>query len=78
MLNSQTFSLGTSSSNTIDYDHREIGDPMDAPAPIFTGEKFVEFDGDWATDERMYLTSPDPVPFTLLALAPEYNLNPSI
>ena len=51
---------------------------MDAFAPLYTGEFFVEFDGDWALDERMFLESGDPTPFTLLALAPEINVVPGL
>ena len=78
VLNSQTFSLGTSSSDIIDYDFREVADPMDAFAPLFTGERKVEFPGDWATDERLYIESQDAVPFTLLALAPEIEINQTL
>jgi hypothetical protein len=78
VLNSLTFSLGTSSSDIIDYDFREVADPMDAFAPLFTGERKVEFPGDWATDERLYIESQDAVPFTLLALAPEIEINQTL
>jgi len=44
---------------------------MDADTGVFTGEVFFEFDDDWETDARMTIQSSDPVPFTLLALAPE-------
>ena len=78
VLNSLTFSLGTSSSDIIDYDFREVADPMDAFAPLFTGERKVEFPGNWATDERLYIESQDAVPFTLLALAPEIEINQTL
>ena len=78
VLNSQTFKLGPSSADLIPYDFRTISDPMDAFAPLYTGEFFVEFDGDWALDERMFLESGDPTPFTLLALAPEINVVPGL
>ena len=49
---------------------------MDAAAPLFTGEKFVEFPGGWTEDARIVIQSSDPAPFTLLALAPEVVINP--
>ena len=82
VLNSATFKVTTSLNDVngtlIPYDFREIADPMDAHAPLFTGEKNVEFQGDWDVDERIYIESEDAVPFTLLALAPEYDISPSI
>ena len=49
---------------------------MDAVAPLFTGEKFVEFPGGWTEDARVIIQSSDPAPFALLALAPEVVINP--
>lgn len=64
-----------------DFDHlksvpfRTIDKPMDSAVPLFTGERFVEFDGDFATDTRIALTGDDPLPFTLLAIAPVVKTN---
>ena len=49
---------------------------MDTAVPLFTGEKFVEFEGDFATDTRVVVRGSDPAPFTLLAIAPEIKTNP--
>jgi hypothetical protein len=49
---------------------------MDAGAPLFTGESFREFQGDWTRDARIVIESDEPVPFTLLAIAPEIQINP--
>jgi len=46
-----------------------------APQPLFSGEHSVAFGGPWARDPRLVLTSEAPVPFTLLALAPELQTN---
>lgn len=45
-------------------------DPDDA-LPLFTGEKNVDTDGNYSRDARIYLESETPLPFTLLALAPQ-------
>ncbi|KKM81473.1 hypothetical protein LCGC14_1329460 [marine sediment metagenome] len=74
LLNSHTLSFGKDSSNLDSIDFRVVTDPMDAAAPLFTGERFVPFPGQWDRDVRIVIES-DPVPFTLLALAPEINLN---
>ncbi len=52
-------------------DFRTVADAMDSAVPYFTGERFEEFDDDWETDARMVIQNNDPVPFALLALAPE-------
>lgn len=57
-------------------DFRSVGDAMDSAAPLFSGEKVVEFPGNWGTDERILVEDDAPAPFTLLALAPERQVNP--
>ena len=76
LLNSHTISFGPDSVKLTEKDFRVVSDPMDAGAPLFTGERFVEFEGDWETDARIVIESSDPTPFTILALAPEISLNP--
>lgn len=71
LLNSHTLSFGPDTSNLRTIDFRVVSDPMDTAVPFFTGERFEEFDDDWKTDPRIVIQSDDPVPFTLLALAPE-------
>jgi hypothetical protein len=75
LLNSHTLKYGPDASNLSERDFRVVADPMDAAAPLFTGEKFVEFPGGWTDDARIVIQSSDPAPFTLLALAPEVVIN---
>lgn len=75
LLNSHTLKYGPDTDNLTERDFRVVGDPMDAGAPLFTGEKFVEFPGGWTEDARIVIQSSDPVPFTLLAIAPEIVIN---
>ena len=75
LLNSQTLSIGVSSSDLDVMDFREVGDAMDTAPPLFTGETHVQFEGDWETDPRIVIESDDPTPFTLLALVPELKTN---
>jgi hypothetical protein len=76
LLNSHTLKYGPSADDLEDKDFRVVANPMDAGAPLFTGEQFVEFPGDWKGDPRIVIESSDPSPFTLLALAPEIDINP--
>ena len=76
LLNSHTLKFGPDADNLQEKDFRVVSDPMDAAAPLFTGEKFVEFPGNWTRDARIVIESDDPSPFTLLALAPEIHINP--
>ena len=76
LLNSHTLSYGPDTSNISNIDFRVVSDPMDAAAPLFTGERFVEFPGNWTRDARIVIQNSDPVSFTLLALAPETSVNP--
>jgi len=76
LLTSHTLSFGRDSDNLDDIDFRTVTDPMDSAAPLFTGEFFVEFTGQWTRDARITIANDDPVPFTLLAIAPEISINP--
>jgi hypothetical protein len=74
LLNSHTLSFGRDSDNLDNIDFRTVTNPMDSAAPLFTGEFFIEFQGQWTRDARITIESSDPVPFTLLAIAPEINI----
>ncbi len=71
-----SFGFGSSFDEITENDFRLVSDPMDAAAPLFTGDHFVQFPGDWSRDGRMVIESDDPAPFTLLAIAPEIVVNP--
>ena len=77
LQNSLTLTFGRDDDNKFEKSFRLVGDPMDAGAPLFTGEKFYEFDGGLTTDARIIVESDDPAPFTLLAMVPEVKVNPS-
>ena len=74
LLNSHTLSFGPDADNLRTIDFREVADAMDTAVPFFTGERFEEWDDTWENDPRMVIQSDDPVPFTLLALAPEIDI----
>lgn len=50
---------------------RTVGDAMDSAVPLFSGEYRVAFPGDYDRDPRLVIQGEAPLPFTLLAIAPE-------
>jgi hypothetical protein len=76
LLNSHTLAYGPDSDNLQERDFRVVANPMDIGAPLFTGEQFVLFEGDYDGDVRIVVESDEPAPFTLLAIAPEIVINP--
>ena len=75
VLNSHKLKFGPDMSNLTEKDFRVVSDPMDAAAPLYTGETLVEFEGDYETDARSVIQEDAPAPFTLLAMAPEGSVN---
>jgi hypothetical protein len=56
------------------FDFREVSDAMDGATPLFTGEFYETFSGDWESDPRIVVRADDPVPFTLLAMVPRVDV----
>ena len=54
---------------------REWMDPADA-VPLYTGELKPSTEGNYTTDTRIYIEGDDPLPFTLLGLAPQVEVRP--
>ena len=54
---------------------RKSGDPMDQGIPPFTGDKEVEFRGDYDTDGFMIVRQTQPLPLTVLSLYPRLVTN---
>lgn len=75
LLNSHVLKFGPDTSNLDEAEFRVVSDPMDAGTPLFTGEHYEAFPGSYVTDARIVLQSDAPAPFTLLALAPEIQVN---
>jgi len=75
-LDCHSVSYGPSEDNLQTRDFRNVSDAMDTAVPLFTGERHYSFDGKWTTDSRIVVKSDSPSPFTLLAIAPEVNMNP--
>jgi hypothetical protein len=61
---------------TRDYNlsFRATNDHMDASAPLFTGDKLAEFDGEFDFDTPVIVRQLQPLPLTLLALILKYQV----
>lgn len=73
--NSHTAEYGPNEDDLTSIDFRQVSDAMDAAAPLYTGERTVDFEADWDSDPRIYIESDDPAPFMLLAVAPVVTRN---
>jgi len=76
LLESQIAHVGPTTANLIEVPFRTVSDAMNAAVPMFTGEKYVPFQGDHEIDSRVVIQSAAPAPFTLLAVAPDIQTNP--
>jgi hypothetical protein len=63
---------GTTFQHTLSF--RASSDYMDAPPPLFTGDKVLEWDGDFELDTRVIITQDQPLPLCLLALVVKSNI----
>lgn len=78
ILNGHTLRFGPTIGNMGAVDFRVVSDSMDAGVPLFTGERMVEFEGDWDTDTRIVIEDDSPAPFILLAMVPEIDIRPQV
>ncbi|MHA2403467.1 MAG: ubiquitin-activating E1 FCCH domain-containing protein [Candidatus Kariarchaeaceae archaeon] len=61
-------------SGTNEIFFRNTDDMMDTKIPLFTGDKREEFPGDYTRDPRIYITQTDPLPMSVLAIIPRYQV----
>jgi hypothetical protein len=54
---------------------RSSADPMDSSVGVFTGDKEVEFRGNYETDGFIYVRQDQPLPLTILSLYPKLQTN---
>lgn len=54
---------------------RRDGQAMDAPPPLFTGLRRVEWRGGWRTEKRLVVMHDQPLPFTLAGAVPQLSIN---
>ena len=75
LLEAVAAKVGPDAAHLISMPFRDVGDAMDTAVPLFTGEKYAEFDGDYATDTRVRVEGDDPAPFTLPAVPPRLKVH---
>lgn len=75
LLHSLGLRIGPSLAQQEEVPLREVNDAMDTAVPLFTGERHVSFEGDFERDARIVISGDAPLPFTLLAAAPELKTN---
>jgi hypothetical protein len=68
--------FGDSLTNLYSLSFRDTAMEMDDSPPLFTGEKVLEFDGDFDRDVTVYIVQDQPLPLTLLALVVFYEVSP--
>lgn len=71
LMETATFQAGPSLDNLDQIEFRQVEDAMDTAVPLFDGEQDFAFDGEHDADPRYFIEGDAPLPFTLLAVAPE-------
>lgn len=61
--------IGCKSDALDEVPFRTTGDRMDAPPPLFTGDKTIAVRGDWTTP-TVIIDQPQPLPLTVIAIMP--------
>jgi len=67
--------VGPDLNNMESIPFRSSANPMDQAIPVFTGDKEVEFRGNYETDGFIYVRQTQPLPLTVLSLYPELITN---
>ena len=63
-------SVGPDADTLTAIDFRDSSASMDLPVPLFTGDKFIEFDSDYGTEGLVYIKQPQALPMTILGIYP--------
>jgi hypothetical protein len=71
LQDSAVLKVGPNASSLQQVEFRTPADPMDAPPPLFSGDKLVAWPSGYETEARMYVTADQPTPLTLVAIFPQ-------
>lgn len=55
--------------------HRDSGDAMDETPPMFTGDKELDFEGDYDISKTLFIVQDQPLPMTVLGVVTEGMVN---
>ena len=69
-LNSLGLKYGPSFSALDEIDFRTVADGMNAPPALFTGDKILDFDGDYSNDPWVCIQQDNPLPSTIIGIMP--------
>jgi len=67
--------VGPDLNNMEEIPFRSSADPMDQPIPVYTGDKPIEFRGNYETDGYIFVRQTEPLPLTVLSLYPRLVTN---
>lgn len=70
-LNTLGAKAGPDASTLDTMEFRNGSDPMDAPPPLFTGDKLIEWPGDYDFDGYCMVRQAQPLPMTVVAIMPQ-------
>lgn len=62
---------GFNTDNLDEIQFRSGSDPMDAPPPVFTGDKLLEWNGGYDFDGYITISQEQPLPMTIVAIMPQ-------
>jgi hypothetical protein len=71
LLDTGGLKVGPSAAVLDELQFRTPADPMDAPVPLFTGDKLVAWPSSYETEARVFVSSDKPLPLTLVAIYPQ-------
>ena len=71
VLDTAGLKVGPSAATLQEVEFRTPADPMNAPPPLFTGDKLVAWPSSYETDARIYVTNDKPTPLTLVGVFPQ-------
>ena len=71
VLDTGAMKVGPSESVLQEIEFRKPSNPMNAPPPLFTGDRLVAWPSSYETDARMFVTSDKPMPLTLVGIYPQ-------
>lgn len=71
LLDTGGLKVGPNASRLDEIEFRTPADPMDAPPPLFTGDKLVAWPSSYETEARIYVANDKPTPITLVGIYPQ-------
>jgi hypothetical protein len=71
MLDAGGLKVGPSEQVVQELEFRVPGDPMNAPPPLFSGDRLVAWPSGYETEARMFVGNDKPTPLTLVGIYPQ-------